>query len=396
MSWLRLQRNDTIPSPETDAILSVIREEVGIAETTPASFADLTSLVAEFVSLARQGRPIERSSQGKLSDTSFLSNLARCLKTKSPFLDRFNLTFLLDDYANDWLPDRVSQVVNQIIFERSPFSSFKIATIPGRQEFSLGHASRAMLTHDYQLISLAPAEVFPDIHSRSLFLREILDRRLSYAGWSVDSSSLLDSPSKPELAIDYSGTDNLARLCTSDIRTVIDLCARMVTGMDQTKTPIPSKVQNETIKNYSRQKVNQLRTGPRWGDYAADFLRQVMESSARLYKAPTAPKQNRIEGFEIDFEGSFSRDAETRLLWLIRSGLLQESHAMHRSQRFLIGHIFFPAFQIPIAGRGLFATLRGAASESMLINPEAFWSRFVRRLVADSEGQKPLFDDDPV
>jgi len=391
----RLQRNDKIASDEIDAILSVIREAAGLPETSPVSFPDLTSRVTEFISRTRQGLLLENPSQDNLSNRSFLSTLAGRLKAKSPFLNRSNIVFLLDDYADDWLPDRVSQIIKQIIFERSANCSFKIATIPGRQNFSSEHARQVLPSHDYQLISLAPAEVFPDIHSRSVFLREILNRRLSYAAWSVDSSSLFDSQSKPEEPIDYSGITNLARLCTSDVRTVIDICSRMVTGIDAMKTPIPRKIQNETIRRYSWQRAQQLRSGPGWGDYATDFLKQVMKSSLRLYQAPLVAKRSRIEGFEIDFEVKFSPDAERRLLWLLRSGLLQESHRIQRRQRFLIGHIFFPAFGIPITGPGVFALLHGMASEAMLTDPEGFWSQFVKRQVANSEiDMKSLFDKD--
>ena len=395
----KLYREGKIALNEINLVLSVLSKMMGITETSLDSFPKLVSDIVRFICTTRQGSFLERSVQTNLSTKDFLSSFVGQLRNRSALFTKSTVAFLLDDYATDWLPEEVSQMINQIIFERTTNCCFKIAAIPGRQNFSLGYSHSLELGRNYVLINMALFDVFPYVKSREEFLRTILDKRLALSGLSMDSRFIFDSRPKSNEPVDYSGIANLARLSNSDIRTVIALCNHMINSEGTVGIPISRETQNKVIRNYSRTLIKELKSGLEWGNYVADFLQQFMDFSQNLFlvskqhERHPIPKERRFEGFKIDNEADIKLEAKKRLFWLVRSGVVQESRRSSRTEDFLIRKIFFPAFGVPISGQSYFVMLNAESCEIMLINPKKFWGQFSKRILPGLKDDKDSLDE---
>jgi hypothetical protein len=383
-----LFRSERIPRNQEIDVLSAIGRTINAPIRRASSLSVLSAEIADSVERARADLPIERSIAVSVSNGLFLSNLAEALCKGTSIFSYRHIAYLLDDYANDWLPEATCQTLNSIIFQRSSCCAFKVATIPGRQNFSLGQGRLLELSADYDLVNMTDSSL-TDLHYQMRFLRAVLDNRLRVAGGKLNSKSLFGlRPSKPDGA-DYSGIEALARLCTGDYRSIIDICNRMVTKNATLDRPVPRELQNNILRSYSTELVDELGRGVEWGEYVSTFvesmmrfLRAIFESSD--YKAKTKAKAM-YTGFVLREFDELDAEAKGRLMWLIRSGVLHTSAGIREGLRLEIRRMIFPAFKVPITRYDNFLILDSYDLENMLKNPAIFWKMWQCRLASDRQ-----------
>lgn len=361
------------------SILSAIKHSIGFAESELFSIHDLSMKIKRWTELVRSGQVLEKAIGAKLADLMFLEDLASKLINRTETFRNNRIAYLLDDYAVDLFPENIWQSLNKIVFHRSAYYSFKIATIPGRQNFSLGDFYNAESARDYILINTSTDVSFTNINSRTSFLKDILNKRLKLAGWPIDSQYLLSGKRSTRQKIDYSGLDGLSRLCSGDYASIIQICARMVSGTQLKDFPISQEIQNHIIREHSREIIQNLKSGLEWSGYVVEFVNSMMS----FFKKSLSKKQNEIRqhkgrqrnfaGFLIENVNALSPGAKDRLLLLIRTGIIMPAKIAENKQHFNIKRLLFPAFDLPIYGRSDYISLNPHSCEFLLASPERFW-----------------------
>jgi len=381
-----LFRSEELSKSERSQILSSVNKLTGISkETQPTE--SMAPVLSDYLFSIRAGKSIDSEIVTKLSTEDFLNELAKTLYERTKLFYRRRILFLLDDYANDWLPSDVANAINQVLFRRSAECTFKIATIPGRQNFSLGRSFDVQPARDYLAINLAPNIVFKNIKSRTAFLQRILDSRLQSVGSLLSSKQLFGSAST-FAGLDYSGIDGLTRLCNSDFSSIILICNHMITQSESLEKPITREIQNRVIIDYSKQLVDNLHHGYEWGEYVHGFLGTMMNFIKELNRKPEKnSSESRFIGEKM--YGSFvfrnierlTQESQKKLLWLIRSGVLQEASTLvSAKKRFVFKQLLFPCFRLPIYGFRSFVDLDATVSELLLNRPSEFWRYFSSKL----------------
>jgi hypothetical protein len=394
-----LYGSGSITKNDEHKILIALEKRNNISIGNLDSLSTLSFEITRYIQLIRAGHALQSPIETALADGLFLNNLTTTLFKCTDLFSGYNIAYLLDDYANDWLPEEASQTLNRIIFQRTPYCSFKIATIQGRQNYSLGLYSYIEPIHDYRLVNMTDIS-FSRLHDHTKFLQEILDRRLLLAQSPLDSKSLLKSETATKYTVDYSGIEGLTRLCTGDYRAMIDICGRMITSTPVLNTPISRELQNSITRSYSLELLNLLRQGFEWGEYVFNFLISMMKFSKKNYLASkkinhlsNARRMKIYVGFIVEEIKNLSSDSEKKLLWLIRSGVIQPSSSYTGDQqKFALRKIFLPAFEIPIKGARDFLLVDSRASEIMFNNPKVFWNDITKRLIHDHK-QENLFEN---
>jgi len=184
---------------------------------------------------------------------------------------------------------------------------------------------------------------------------------------------------------DYSGIENLAILSGGDYRSLIELCGRMISERQSLDEPIPHELQNRVIRDYSVELVRSLGQGVAWGNYVAGFLESFVHGSKQLYPArgKAASARRICMGFEFVDVDHLSADSEEKLLWLIRSGVIETSLLSARkgkmTQRFVVRRMFFPAFEIPISETRDVLLLNSSSANYLLQDPSKFWQDQIKR-----------------
>ena len=390
-----VRRSGRISDEEENEILSVVEKKTNICvnslsvlSTTLNSFEqwELARDVYGWDSTTRESGLPMSSIENQLGNPSFLENLAESLHENTYAFSDYNVAYLVDDYSADWLPENVSHALNQIVFKRSPYYSFKVATILGRQMvWRLSSSSYAEPYRDYIPINMTDL-YFSDLHSRARFLQEVLDSRLALAGSRTPSKVLFGlRPKGKRVTADYSGIDGLAHLFSGDCATIIGACARMTQNRPLDE-PVPRESQNNILRTISVDIFQSLRSGYQWGSYVYNFVRYMMEFARRFQsiEAKGLKKRKRVfSGFVFKDLTKFSSEAQEKLSWLIRSGVLLP-YSRPRERRYAVRKILFPAFGVPIVGKSDYSVMDLYDSEKMFNDPEGFWKMKIRTVADES------------
>ncbi len=380
----KLYSDENISDNEATKIISIFFESIGVKKPSNRSIPKMVLSLTKLIIRERHNYQTENSKSRLVTTSNYLGDLIDNLKMASILFSKKQVAFLLDDYASDWLPEEVCSAINQIIFRRTSNYFFKIATIPGRYLFSLGSNIYADFLHDYDLINIDVPFITNDLKNEE-YLCKIITKRLKYFGSQFDSQHLLNSAINDEQLSDYSGTKNLAKLYSGDIRSLLTTCSRMISNSDNFQKPISRHIQNTTIEKFSREKIVELNVSFDQGKFAVTFLNMIIKLSMGMVqpsksKSFSSYKFKRLDGFQIKGSNKLSKKAQERLQWLIRCGLIRELRKDLDMEQYIIGRIYFPAFHIPISGSGHILPLKISEIESMLINPEEFWTEYLSKI----------------
>ena len=377
----KLFSNERILEEDALRIILVLYDSIGIGKLQIETIPKMVLSFIESINIIKQDLISGKSISINISRGDYLEDLVSNLKKTSALFSKNLVTFLLDDYASDWLPSNVSVEINKIIFRRSRNYIFKIATIPGRYLFTLGTDFNAQFPHDFDLINIDyNFGTIPESISEE-YLCTIINKRLNYIGVNKDCDYLFNSETEKDYPIDYSGTLNLVKLFAGDIRSLLNTCSRMISKTDSLLKPIPREIQNRMVTGFSQEKFNELNDSFQAGEYASEFLRMFMEVSYKMYgiskkQTQSSKKFKRLEGFQIKNRNKIKKDTQIRLQWLIQTGVLKEFKKGIKNEQYILRGIYFPAFNIPVSSPGQILKINIKEIELMLNKPQEFASHF--------------------
>jgi hypothetical protein len=387
---VRLKDSGGLSRNEEKSLLSGLVSILPLSPQSPSSVGKFSAALTNVIYTMRSTALLENDGSlpvetlRRLSAPSFLDELAGDLQRKIKVFSNVWPTYLLDDYATDWLGEDIVTAANQVLFQNSRHCCFKIATIPGRQPFAL-RTERPSECHDYLLvgIGLEGAEIHKS--ETTEFARSVIDLRLRSAGWTIDANSMLDTEIglRHKEKVRYRGLGCLASLCANNCRSLLYLCGRMVQENGGGDRPIPGAVQDKVIRDESKRFLESLHQTTPNSEYAIAFVNTTMRffkgqarGSAQLQEAKIHPPV--YCGIEIQDISKLSQAASDKLLSLMRSGVLRQAFtklASPEKRHFVLTGMFFPAFGLPTSGQRRFIRLTSKEASAMLLDPHAFWEQ---------------------
>lgn len=240
--------------------------------------------------------------EGKSPDVelpeTFLRDLTRAAVKLMPGLNVKPIVFLLDDYTQQRIGEKVQAVLNPILWQRDAACAFKISCEPFG--FSNTHINDAKVDQNREYIEVdtgrrmhtgAPAEA----GMRRNFVAGLIDKRLEAAGYKGRVTELIGSSEyehDTDLAIairrsgqgksfPYHGLHVLANAWSGDVATVLFMVREMfqLAHVDASTTARISKQhQHEAIVSVSKALVERVTYCHPFGDE----MRGVLDMFARL------------------------------------------------------------------------------------------------------------------
>lgn len=349
-----------------------------------------------------------------LPDT-FLADLTGKLGSVFPYFKRHQVVFLLDDYSSNRVQEEIQRILNKIIFERVPTHYFKISCEkfgfdPGDIDGVTLEETREFTTIDAGSRALADV----DDHAAKRFVTNLIDRRLSRAGWAGRAEKLIGSsePYADDVQLAsyirehgstqgrryyYHGLHALGRLWSGDTATVLQIVREMfVKGSVQrdTTAPITKAAQHEAIVSISKafkERVDGLHPfgalmAKILGQYGA-AVRDVMVKG-RLNSAKEPYRLYRLEMTKDEPRSTIAllRDLDPELGSLARELLrraifieLQDSRAKEglskQTMRWELRRIFNPAFGLSLKRDSYLGVRDIEELQTFLTAPERFADR---------------------
>jgi hypothetical protein len=157
-----------------------------LTDEDPFSF--YLALLSSFRESARLS-PIGKRSyrQWPLARFDVLEKVLKALHRNVPWVDNRPLYFFLDDYTIPTVPRNVQQVLNSIIFRRSPDLFFKVATESTTSFAPVLRDRKPLELHqDFELIDLGTESLRVDDDRRRKLLEQIfrprIDRHPAFRG----------------------------------------------------------------------------------------------------------------------------------------------------------------------------------------------------------------------
>ena len=229
---------------------------------------------------------------------TFLRDLTRSAVRLMPGLKEKPLVFLLDDFTQQRLGEKVQAVLNPILWQRDSACVFKVSCEP--YGFSSSHIDEAKLDQNREFIVTDTGNQMisgsPEIASqRRRFVEGLIDKRLDAAGYAGRVSNLIGESTHKhdtELAISirnagmgnsyyYHGLEVLSNAWSGDVATVLFMVREMFqrAGVDSDFSElIPKRHQHEAIVYVSKALVERV-------EYCHPFgteMKGVLDTFARL------------------------------------------------------------------------------------------------------------------
>jgi serine/threonine protein kinase len=226
----------------------------------------------------------------------FLKRLCMLLQERVPWLKSRAFYFFIDDYSLPRISKTVQMSLADFILDRYPECFYKISTESVTTLWTVdSHGKLLEETREYDMIDLGSYFLHASLGQKKIFLREIVNNRLSravqkYAGLDDVTVVLGDSPFKSynELArtirdsskrVLYHGWDLVVDLCSGDVaiflrlvRDIFSLCR------DQLRTDCiksaPPELQDKAIRTNANDFLNRIECAPDTGQR----LRKIAEA----------------------------------------------------------------------------------------------------------------------
>lgn len=248
------------------------------------------------IKLARsmlEGRPADILISG-----TFLRDVTRAAVRLMPGLREKPLVFLLDDFTQQRLGEKVQAVLNPILWQRDSACVFKVSCEP--YGFSSAHIDEAKLDQNREFIVTDTGKQMlsgsPEVASqRRRFVEGLIDKRLDAAGYRGRVRQLIGESTfkqDTDLAIairgagmggsyHYHGLETLSNAWSGDVATVLFMVREMFQRANvsmEMDTIIPKRHQHEAIVYVSKALVERV-------EYCHPFgteMKGVLDMFARL------------------------------------------------------------------------------------------------------------------
>lgn len=289
-----------------------------------------------------------------------------------PHFKKHPIAFLLDDFSTHRISEAVQTVLAPIVWERRASHMFKVSsekngTVDSWEGLTID-PGRERVEIDCGAEFLADSK-----NANREFLIQLLDRRLTSAGWAGTTKQLLGaSPSKPEMAenlrskgaekASYYGVDVMARVCSGDVAAMLLLFRKILAECTAltTTTVAPSK-QHAAVVETSRHLLYSTMYHRPYGSQLyliADVFAQFVGNVYRTGKTIRAHNQDvpaEVPRIEVD-DAAGTRaqldhhEAELAKELLRRSVFIELSSGRSRHNnvstlRWHLRRIYLPAFR---------------------------------------------------
>lgn len=226
-----------------------------------------------------KGRTLECSTY-----ISFISDLTRYMTKNIRYFREKIITFLIDDYSVHRISEPIQKILNPIIWDRQPTHIFKLS--------SEKYGTKILFDNDYNIeISAADnTREFREIDCGQSYIglndkksvvsdlidfsKELLDHRLSLAGYEGNSELLIGTSSydegnlakslveNPRKQDHYHGISTIAQLCSGDISAILEIYREIFNEgkvNKNSKKAVNKISQNKAIKKVSRRFFSTIR-----------------------------------------------------------------------------------------------------------------------------------------
>ncbi len=210
---------------------------------------------------------LDRGSR-RVPDCSVLFEICKQLSEVFPLLSTKHIAFLLDDYSNQRIPVALQRILNQTIsFAKQGNPIFKVSSEYLGVDLEGVQQGREVVEINFgkEYVDLKDAR-------RIAFLEDVIDIRFQICNLRMDAKKLLGKntlssgtpvarriresagqkrTSRPFL---YHGLNTVAELCSGDLALAIDIVREIHSRHEHAKEktlPVPQRIQNDVIKEYS-------------------------------------------------------------------------------------------------------------------------------------------------
>ena len=220
---------------------------------------------------------------------SFLSDLTKFLKNKINYFREKTIAFLLDDFSIHRISEPVQLVLNPIIWDRQATHIFKLSSEKyGAERIFESHSDSSPTadpTREFREIDCG--QFYIDLSDKDLlddlinFAKELLDRRLSLAGFSGSAETIIGNSKYEEgtlgkalrfrrkLNDQYHGVETIAQICSGDVSALLEIYRRIFRDgrvTNDISNLVPNHVQHQAIESVSRTFFELVKTYHPFGD----------------------------------------------------------------------------------------------------------------------------------
>lgn len=220
---------------------------------------------------------------------SFLTDLTKFLKNKIGYFKDRTITFLLDDFSLHRISEPIQLILNPIIWDRQPTHIFKLSAEKYGAEriFELHDESSPTADSTREFREIDCGQFYIDLSDKGLiqklinFAKDLLDHRLSFAGYAGKSEDIIGHSEYPEGTLgkalrnqrrrydQYHGLETIAQICSGDISALLEIYYRIFRNgrvTKDTKSIVPKHIQHSTIEGVSRGFLERIKTYQPFGE----------------------------------------------------------------------------------------------------------------------------------
>jgi serine/threonine protein kinase len=383
---------------------------------TISSLSDLSSATVH--ELAQVWSDILFQKADSPIDPTLVVEFCRIVETAVPFLKTRPVTFLLDDYSNQRIPNWLQRILNQTIsFARNRTPIFKVTSEYNGVDLSGINQSREVVE-----INIGAEFDSMDEADQLAFYEEIIDMRLEKSGKSARVRDILgNSDVKPGLGIarlrrdrrqpEYSGVQIISAMCSGDIATAIDITRSLYldsAAEGHTKIPtIPTKNQDRVCREFSHREHKYLLYNPPFGPEVAKIIGYLCKLASDCAEKSTSKKDGVDEPMiktHMDIPESLlirlkETNSEKYALFqeLVRRGALvnlttsRSRIAGDNTERFQVRKILLVAHGAPLARRDPLKIDNLDSLVFLLTDPDAFVARELKPSPSGDLGTQTSF-----
>jgi len=352
----------------------------------------------------------------ELPDPALVADICRLIPEYFDFFKQRHITFLIDDYSNQRIPEHLQKKLNQTIsFAKQGTPIFKVSSeyqgvnLEGIQE-------------GREVIEVNVGEKYTSlVGDGHAFIEDILDLRLQKANYTCRTKVLLGESHYSSVAraiveekitgkFYYYGIDVIHQLCSGDVALALDLIKRIFDShkvKKDHKSQIPPNMQHEVIQQFSAEEIRRIKNIVPYGEemydivcYLGAFARAVAinKKSGRKDKPgePVCMSHLDVRNPAItDLEENSPELANIYHLLKARAILFSLDTSRSRisgtTERLQIRRIYFPAFKAPLKRDAPIKIDSIDHLISLLNNPQTFVERELKKAGLDVRQLKFAF-----
>jgi len=273
---------------EESKVHSFLMEKLGTTETERLRLQGMTPMehaleIVESEMDQCYKRMIQGVSLGRGTDTTFLSDLTRCLSREIRYFNQRRLTFLVDDFSVHRIPEPVQVVLNPVIWDRQATHVFKLSA--EKYGAAVVDILNGTTEATRELREIDCGQFYIDLSDRDLrsasrqFARELLATRLGLAGYEGTPEEILGQSKYEEGSLgkalrtraeksgrkddQYYGLETIADLCSGDISVLLEIYRRIFQEgrvNEQSREMVPKYVQHAAVEAVSRELLNLIKS----------------------------------------------------------------------------------------------------------------------------------------